>query len=178
MADCLFSGIPFLPKEVGVPLISIGVVPLIQTSKDLAPSGLGMVPSRSFLGKLKQEALKKMADHLLFRKPNRIFFILLVQYQIPHQESNAFDSLINSATLFLRSGTPSFEYERSDLGKNIRYIGPVLPWINPENVTKKTFKPSDRSYKRTVLATQGTVEKDVEKLLVPTLEAFRNDTET
>jgi UDP:flavonoid glycosyltransferase YjiC (YdhE family) len=173
VADCLFSSIPFIRSELKIPVISIGVLPLIQTSKDLGPSGLGLEPSYHFFGKIKQELLKKMANKVLFKKPNRLFFSLMDKLHVPHTESNVFDVLINSATLFLQSGTPGMEYYRSDLGSNIRYIGPVLPYAEKNKNREKWWDARLDQYKKIILVTQGTVEKDAEKLLVPTLEAFK-----
>ncbi|HMC84111.1 MAG TPA: nucleotide disphospho-sugar-binding domain-containing protein, partial [Chitinophagaceae bacterium] len=90
---------------------------------------------------------------------------------------NAFDAMINGATFFLQSGTPGLEYRRSDLGKNIRFIGPVLPYADKNKNVNKWWDARLDQYKKIILVTQGTVEKDTEKLLVPTLEAFK-DTDT
>src|SRR5690606_6516493 len=82
------------------------------------------------------------------------------------------DMMVRKSTLLLQSGTPSFEYKRSDLGENVRFIGPLLPY-NKKQTQKTWFDPRLNTYERVVLVTQGTVEKDVNKLLVPTLNAFR-----
>ena len=174
VADCLFSAIPFIKKEVNVPVISIGVLPLIETSKDLAPSGLGMEPSHSFLGKLKQKMLKTVANKVLFKKPNALFFSLMKKHNIPCYDPNAFDALVSSSTLFLQSGTPGLEYSRSDLGKNIRYIGPVLPYRDRTVQKEKWHDERLNQYKKVMLVTQGTVEKDGSKLLVPVMDAYKN----
>lgn len=174
VADCLFSAIPFIHNALGIPVISIGVLPLIQTSKDLAPAGLGMEPSYSFIGKVKQDLLKTLANKVLFKKPNQLFFSLLRERNIPVNAPNAFDSLVNSATRFLQSGTPGFEYRRSDLGKHIRYIGALLPYSDPKKERVLWADSRLNTYTKKVLVTQGTVEKDVTKLLTPAIEAFKN----
>jgi len=173
VSDCLFSAIPFVESTLKVPVVSIGVLPLIQTSKDLAPAGLGMEPTPGIAGRIKHELLKKLADKVLFKKPNALFFSLLKERNIPPNAPNAFDALVNSATLLLQSGTPSFEYKRSDLGKNIRYIGAVLPYSGKKD---GAVWHDDRlkQYKTVILVTQGTVEKDTSKLLVPAIEAFKD----
>ncbi len=84
-----------------------------------------------------------------------------------------FDLGIKKATLLLQSGTPSFEYKRSDLGKNVRFIGPLLPYSKQKQHVV-WFDERLMQYRKIVLLTQGTVEKDVTKLIVPTLEAFKN----
>jgi UDP:flavonoid glycosyltransferase YjiC (YdhE family) len=58
------------------------------------------------------------------------------------------------------------------MSKNIRFIGPLLPY-SARQQEKYTIKTAFK-YNRVVLVTQGTVEKDFNKIIVPTLEAFKN----
>jgi UDP:flavonoid glycosyltransferase YjiC (YdhE family) len=83
-----------------------------------------------------------------------------------------FDEIIKRSTLVLQSGTPGFEYYRSDMSRNIRFIGPLLPYTTRQRV--KYFVNTPFKYDRIILVTQGTVEKDVNKIIVPVLEAFKN----
>lgn len=173
VCDCMFTAIPFVKEKLNVPVISIGVLPLTETSKDIAPPGLGLTPSYTVFGRLKQNVLHVITDKILFGKPNKVMKSLLNQYGIQMEGSNAFDMLTRKATLLLQSGTPSFEYYRSDLGSNVRFIGALLPYSSK----KKENAWSDKrlvQYKKVILITQGTVEKDTTKLLVPALEAFKN----
>lgn len=66
------------------------------------------------------------------------------------------------------------EYERSDLGKNIRFIGPLLPYSDKEKQREKWHDDRLNEYKKVMLVTQGTVEKDGSKLLVPVMDAYKN----
>jgi UDP:flavonoid glycosyltransferase YjiC (YdhE family) len=75
--------------------------------------------------------------------------------------------------LLLQSGTPGFEYKRSDLEDKVKFVGPLLPYMVKKN-TSPWFDERLNKYNKIVLATQGTVEKDSSKLLVPTLEALKN----
>ncbi|ULQ57698.1 glycosyltransferase [Flavihumibacter rivuli] len=172
IADCGFAAIPFITEKIRVPAISIGVLPLVASSRDLPPSGLGMKPSRNFLGRIKQDLLRFMAFKILFRKSNVFLHRQLDEYGIPHQGENVFDMVVRKSTLLLQSGTHGFEYERSDLSPHIHFIGPLLPYSSPK---KKIpwFHPKLNRYERVILVTQGTVEKDISKLIIPTLEAFR-----
>jgi len=173
ICDCMFMAIPFIKEKLHIPVISIGVLPLTEKSKDLAPAGLGLKPSNTFLGRRKQDMLRFIADKILFSKPNKVMASLLNQHGIIVEGSNAFDMLIRKSTLLLQSGTPGFEYYRSDLGRNIRFIGALLPH-GFKNKTHAWYSEKLTQYSRVLLVTQGTVEKDTSKLLVPTLEAFKN----
>lgn len=171
IADCTFTGIPFVKDELKVPVISIGVMPLSETSKDLPPSGLGMTPSYTWLGKLKQAILRKVADRFLFYKPNKVMHAMLDKYRIAHNGESVFDLMPKKANLLLQSGTPGFEYHRSDMSLNVRFVGALLPYSS-ERTHLAWFDKRLNEYEKVVVVTQGTVEKDVEKILVPTLKAF------
>lgn len=173
VAECTFTAIPLIKKVFQVPVIGIGIVPLTETSRDLAPVGLGMTPSTSVPGKLRQKFLRFVSDRILFRKANLVGWTILDSYGVKHSRTNMFDTAVKSSDLYLQSGTPGFEYRRSDMGKNIRFIGSLLPFSSGKKSTP-WYDARLSQYEKVVLVTQGTVEKDVEKILVPTMEAFKN----
>jgi len=45
VAECTFSAIPIIKKIFNVPVTGVGIIPLTETSRDLAPPGLGLTPS-------------------------------------------------------------------------------------------------------------------------------------
>ena len=98
---------------------------------------------------------------------------LLAEHGIDSLGVGIFDLLIRKSSLLLQSGTPGFEYYRSDISSNIRFIGSLLPY-STKNVGGQWFDSRLNEYEKVVVVTQGTVEQDIEKLLVPTLEAFKN----
>jgi len=61
ISDITFTATPFVIDIMKKPVITGGIVPLTETSKDLAPSGLGITPSSSVPGKIKQAALRFFA---------------------------------------------------------------------------------------------------------------------
>ncbi len=173
VADVAFTAIPFVKEKLGVPVISIGVFPLSETSKDLPPAGLGMMPSTGYAGRMMQSVLRGLSNTIFFRQPNRIMHALLDESGIPHCGENVFDMLIKKSDLLLQSGVPGFEYYRGDMGSNIRFIGSLLPYHAGE-AQDQWFDKRLNQYLKIVLVTQGTVEKNAEKIIVPALEAFKN----
>lgn len=173
IADITFGAIPFVKEKMNIPVIAVGVVPLPETSKDLPPSGLGLTPSSSFFGKLRQNFLRFVADTLLFAKPTKVMKNILAKHGIDAGNANIFDILIRKSTIVLQSGTPGFEYRRSDMSRNIHFAGPLLPFT-PKKEKQKWYNEKLKQYNKVILVTQGTVEKDIDKLLIPTLEAFQN----
>jgi len=85
-----------------------------------------------------------------------------------------FDILSLKADLILQAGTPGLEYERSDMNARIRFVGALQPYARQGVEGNNWYDNRLRRFDKTVLVTQGTVEKDVEKLLVPVLEAMKN----
>lgn len=171
VADVANTAIPLVKEVMNVPVIAAGIIPLAETSADLPPAGLGMTPSRSAIGRLKQNALRYVADNFLFARSTKVLQEMLAGYGIECAGTNIFDILTRSASVVLQSGTPGFEYKRSDISHNIHFVGPLLPYTvshSPEWYSEKLAR-----YDKVILVTQGTVEKDVEKLIVPTLEAFK-----
>lgn len=173
IADCAFMGIPYVKEKMNIPVLTIGIVPLIETSRQLPPMGLGLTPLHSLLGKLFHRFLRFLVLDFLFQPSFRLMHSLLEQHGIEHGNQYLFDMCISKSDLYLQSGTPGFEYARPDLSEQIRYIGPVLPlkkWKNRE----PWYDPRLSSYNRVVLITQGTFEKDGSKLLEPAIEALKD----
>jgi MGT family glycosyltransferase len=173
IADITFGAIPFVKEKMNIPVIAIGVVPLPETSKDLPPSGLGLTPSYSLFGKIKQSLLRRISDVLLFAKPTKVMRKMLADHGIDAGNANIFDILIQKSTIVLQSGTPGFEYQRSDISNHIYFAGPLLPYSKKKE-GKPWYNEKLKHYDKVILVTQGTVEKDIDKLLIPTLEAFKN----
>jgi UDP:flavonoid glycosyltransferase YjiC (YdhE family) len=173
VADVLFTAIPFVADLIEVPVFSMGIVPLMQTSQDLPPAGLGLTPGITWVGKVRDSILRFMAENILFSKADKLMKKILEGYYVEHDNKFLFDLGISKATYYLQSGTPGFEYKRSDMLENVRFIGSLLPYSSNQN-KEQWFDERLNQYKRVVLVTQGTVEKDINKLLVPTIEAFKN----
>ena len=171
IADVMFTAIPLVSQILRKPVISIGVMPLVESSKDLGPAGLGMTPATSRLGRLKQDFFRYFTDRVLFGKSHKLFREILSRYGLV-VTGNTMDYLIRSSTFMLQSGTPGFEYKRSDLGKNVRVIGPLLP-LAKGRAPVSELREKSKLYNRTILVTQGTIEKDPGKLIVPVIEAYK-----
>ncbi|HTL07326.1 MAG TPA: nucleotide disphospho-sugar-binding domain-containing protein [Chitinophagaceae bacterium] len=173
IADCAFTGIPFIKDSMGIPVIAVGVFPLTASSVDLPPVGLGMEPSYSIAGKIKQALLRTFVNRVLFKAPNKVMHRMLDEHGIHHKEETVFDLLLSKCDVLLQSGTPSFEYQRRDMPAHVHFAGPMLPHSTASG-TRQWFDERLNRFKKVIVVTQGTVEKDINKLLVPTLEAFKD----
>jgi MGT family glycosyltransferase len=173
IADCLFTGIPLVRGTMKIPVIAVGVMPLATNSVDLAPYGMALSPAGNTKEKAEYAELHDRVNKVMFKQSIDYFSEVLTSFGITHKKTILLDQLIVQADLHLQIGTPGFEYERSDFGDNIRFIGGLMPYES----TKKAspwYNERSKKYKKILLVTQGTVERDTKKLLEPTLEAFRN----
>lgn len=173
IADNAFTGVTLTKEKLGKHTVTIGVLPLTVSSKDLGPTIMGLPPFTSFAGKKLQKLLKWMVDNVLLRQPNVMMRQLHSKYGIDMGKTNIFDAQLQASSLYLQSGAPEFEYRRTDLSKKIRYVGPLLPY--PKHAGQELgFEEKIARYKKTILVTQGTFERDSTKLIIPTLEAFKD----
>lgn len=172
IADSLFTAIPFVRHGMNIPVLAIGIIPLTENSVDLAPYGMAMPPATSETEREQYADLHELMTKVVFKKSIDTYDAILNRYNIPHTRSVLFDLLIREASLYLQIGTPSFEYKRSDVGKNVRYIGALMAYTG-KTKTAPWFDERLKKYKKVLLLTQGTVEKDINKLIVPAIEAFK-----
>ncbi len=68
------SVLPLLKEKEGPrpPVMICGVVPLVVSSKDTAPFGLGLQPPRTAVGRLRNRALNLLVSKVIFRRAQRL----------------------------------------------------------------------------------------------------------
>lgn len=172
IADCLFSAIPLVKHKMNIPVIAIGIAPLAENSRDLAPYGMALPPASDDIQRAEYVKYHDFAVNVLFKPSIDAYDAILKENGITIERSILFNLLIKEADLYLQIGTHSFEYERFDMGKNVRFIGGLLPY-SANSEKKPWYDERVEKYTKIILTTQGTVERDHLKLLIPTLEAFK-----
>lgn len=175
IADILFLAMPMVKQRLKIPVIAAGIIPVNESSKDLPPAGMGLTPDKSIFGNFKNSLIRFMGNQLIFKKLEKIYRQILKQHGVEAPAGNLFDIIYRSVDMVWQSGTPGFEFARRIWNPRLKFIGPLLP----HSVQQQTLYSliQTKGYDRVVLVTQGTAEKDQEKILVPTLEAFK-DTNT
>jgi MGT family glycosyltransferase len=174
IADSMFTGIPLVKATMNIPVIAIGIIPLSTNSVDLAPYGMALPPAKNDDERAKYADLQAVTTNVVFKESIDYFSQVLNNHGIPNEKSILFDLLIKQASLYLQIGTPGFEYDRSDFGENIRFIGGLSPYATGKE-RLPWYDERLNQYKKVVLVTQGTIERDSKKLLEPTLSAFKDD---
>ncbi|MDH7447021.1 glycosyltransferase [Aquimarina sp. 2201CG14-23] len=171
--DNTFPG-TIIKDKLKVPVVSIGVVPLALSAPDIPQYGLGHQPASTFLGKRKQNFIKLMAEKLIFRETKEAYNTLLASLELPNEDLNIFDIAPIKASIFLQNGIPEIDYPRYKTPESIKFVGALNPWSNTKTNKDKDWKNILDTSKKTILVSQGTVEKNNKKLIIPTLEAFKD----
>jgi MGT family glycosyltransferase len=179
LTDSAFAGVtPWLfddSRTSRPPILAVGVTPLTQLGRDVAPAGLGLAPSATPLGRVRNRVLNGLARSVLFRDTQKVgerMFAEIGAGPMDHfvmDISRAFDRL-------LQLTVPGFEYPRSDLSPNVRFVGALPPapgragalpgWWGDLSSPPLAGRPI-------VHVTQGTVDNhDLGRLIRPTLEGL------
>ncbi len=174
VTDISFTAGPLVSERLHRPWVCMGIVPLPETSRDLAPYGLGLPPSTSFFGRIRQAMQRFVTRRFVFHASTKAYNQILMSYGLKPTQDTIFDIPVRRSDLYLQSGTPGFEYQRSDMSPKVRFVGPLLPHRGQQPTLPVSVQSKLGQYQKVILATQGTAEPEVEKLLIPTLEAFRN----
>ena len=129
LADYGFFGVmPFLlgDRAARPPVLLYSTTPLMLSSRDTAPAGLGLPPSTSPLGRLRNRTLNQLSQKVLLRQSQKA-----ANYQLDRLNSRALPTfLLDSGVLADRlivPTVPEFDYPRTDLPANVRYVGAVHP---------------------------------------------------
>ncbi|MBQ4820229.1 hypothetical protein [Aquimarina sp. MMG016] len=174
VCDNTFPG-PIIKDKLEVPVASIGVVPLALSAPDIPQYGLGHQPATTFIGKRKQNFIKLMADKMVFSETKDAYNQLLQSLGLPPEDYNIFDASPLKSSIFLQNGIPEIDFPRNYMPDSVKYIGALEVW------SKKQLSENDKDWKnildiskKTILISQGTIEKNNNKLTIPALEAFKD----
>lgn len=174
ITDAGFFGIlPFLlgDRAARPPVLTYTTTPLMISSRDTAPSGLGLAPSSTTLGRLRNRALNVWSQKVLLRESQKAANHLLDQLNCRALPTFILDSGV-LADRYICPTVPEFDYPRSDLPSNVRYVGAVHP--APSRGFRRPSWWSQLDGDRPVIhVTQGTIDNaDLGRLLEPTIEAL------
>jgi MGT family glycosyltransferase len=174
IVDAAFFGI--LPLLLGDPaarpaVLAYSTTPLMLSSRDTAPCGLGLPPSASRLGRVRNRALTVFAHRVLLRQCQRVANDLLAELGSGPLPMFVLDTAL-LADRCIAPTIPEFDYPRSDLPESVRHVGAVHP-APATDVTPPPWWPHLDGTRPVVHVTQGTIDNaDLTRLLVPTITAL------
>ncbi|HEV3485884.1 MAG TPA: nucleotide disphospho-sugar-binding domain-containing protein, partial [Vicinamibacterales bacterium] len=180
-ADVLVSdnafAVPALVRERrGIPWAVYGINPLTMPSRDTAPFGLALMPSASPLGRLRNRMLYWMVDRLLFGRANAMYQQIRRNLGLSRYRGSIFD-VVRESDLYLHGTAPSFEYPRTDMPPQVRFVGASVP-APPTDWTKPAWWSEMERHWRVVLVTQGTINNDYDQLIRPAIRALADENMT
>lgn len=175
--DLACLGALLVQQILGIKGIAIGVLPLYEGTTNPPTDDPNLPALRRTLTRWANRAKMYLKYDVIMKPCSDIYNNLRQQYGLNHEPGFMFESMFRHADLYLQSGVPGFDYPHRQLSPKIQFVGPLLPHRSAQ---KKPFAHLERikAYKRVILATQGTVERSIEKILVPTLEAYKHDPDT
>jgi UDP:flavonoid glycosyltransferase YjiC (YdhE family) len=172
LTDSGVAAAKILSHQDGLPWAALNISVLALQSADVAPFGLGLMPSATPLGRLRNRLLYKLVDRMIFRDVQRHYDAAARRHGWPIFPFRP----AASPYLYLQPSLPSFEYPRRDLPPQVHFIGPLLP--EPPRTQRSLPAWWDDVVdprKTVVLVTQGTIATDAGQLLVPALQALAGE---
>jgi MGT family glycosyltransferase len=161
-------------ERCGLPWVTVGIGALMMRSADTAPFGIALKPMKGALGRARNRVLKGLVDRTVFRSVDADYRAMCAQVGLTPQPDGLFSAVL-SPYLYLHPSVPSFEYPRSDLPAQVEFVGPHLPAAPADLQLPSWWDEMLRDDRPVVLVTQGTVATDPDELLLPTLEALRDE---
>jgi MGT family glycosyltransferase len=175
VAENGFMAGPIAGERRGIPSVVFNVTPLGLSSVDTAPFGMGMLPSSSPVGRMRNRTLNWALRKVLFAECQRAAEQMRARLGLPPLTSYFMDWGVEIADRWLVPSVPAFEYHRSDLPENVEFVGPFLPegvddwtppaWWDDVLAARAAGRP-------VVLVTQGTIAIDPANLVLPSVEAL------
>ena len=171
-ASCRSSSGHATPR---IPVVSLGITALARSSVDTAFFGTALLPPTTPAARVRNAAMTRYLQQNLYGEVQDHFNAVLAAQGSPALPEFLFDSLITLPDLYLQLTTERFEYPRSDMPGNVRFVGPLLPPPSRDFDPPAWWDELD-SAKPVVLVTQGTLANtDLTQLVGPTLTALAGE---
>jgi MGT family glycosyltransferase len=168
-----FGMLPFLlgDRAARPPVLAYCTTPLMITSRDTAPTGMGLAPSTSALGRLRNRVLHLLSQRVVLRESQNA-----VNHLLDHLNSRPLPMFLLDSGLLadrcIAPTVPEFDYRRSDLPAHVRYVGAVHPSPSSGFPLPPWWAELDGD-RPVVHVTQGTIDNaDLGRLVAPTIEAL------
>lgn len=164
----------WITEVTGIPSVRLSVLPLSFPGKNIPPFGLGLLPGKKFFSKLKISILKGLFEKVLFNDVQKHANKIRKKVGLPPFDKIFFIKGFEIANLVLHTSTPSFEYFYKEFPQNFRFIGPIV--VPPDVEYKEPeWWPEIKKDIPIVLITQGTIAKNLDNLILPAIEALKNE---
>jgi UDP:flavonoid glycosyltransferase YjiC (YdhE family) len=166
-------GAGFTVSELGGPPNAVyNITCLGIGGREVAPFGLGLLPSGSLAGRARNRLLEFVAPNIVFRTVSKE---IARQCRLVGAAPRKFSGVLLSPYLFLQPTAEAFEYRRSDLPPQVHFIGALLPDAPADFTPPAWWGEVVGKQRPVVLVTQGTVATRADELVAPTVRALAGD---
>lgn len=178
-ADAILADGGMLPgilvaELTGLPCAVFSSFPLLISGPEATPFGLGLPPSTSIPGRIRNQLLNWLVFRVVMRSVNVRTNRVRSSLGLAPMNETFFDAVVKRADMAMQGTTRAFEYPRKDLPGHIHFIGPILP--QPSDGFDPPSWWDDLSNGRPVVhVTQGTVETDAGDLLRPSIQGLADE---
>ncbi|MFJ2503932.1 glycosyltransferase [Microbacterium sp. NPDC087592] len=173
LTEPLFVGgalLQLLPADERPPVVVLGIFPLGARSADTAPFGLGVTPMPGPLGRLRNAALRTVAERAIFGGVQKDADAM-ARREVGRDLGGFVLDWAGRADAYVQFTVPEFEYPRPDLPATVHFAGP-LPPSPSDPVLPEWWSDLDGS-RPIVHVTQGTIaNSDFGQLVQPTIAAL------
>lgn len=160
-------------EETGGPPSAIYNVSVLGLAgREVAPFGLGLLPSASPLGLVRNRVLGYLAPNVVFRQASQALARQCAEIGVRPRK---FEGEVLSPNLFLQPTVEAFEYPRSDLPPQVHFIGALLLDRPAKFVAPSWWDELVAAARPVVLVTQGTVASALGELVIPTISGLVGD---
>jgi UDP:flavonoid glycosyltransferase YjiC (YdhE family) len=182
IGDCTFAGIaPVMSGAPGIrpdAAMAIGVAPYPAASNDTFPFMSGLQPDTSADSKrIHFEAQQAQYTKYPDSEWNEYTREILRQVGAKESYSSMFDMFASASDTYLQYGVPEFEYPRSDLRPNLKFVGAPLAVGIAERVLPEWWNDvlqAKKAGKHIVAVTSSSVVFENNALIIPALEALKD----
>lgn len=163
------------PRGSRPPVIACGILPVTLSSRDCAPFGLGLMPGKGPVSRLRNRALNWFVSNVALKGTQRQVDARMRELGGVGLDGSFFLDWPRKADLFAQFTVEEFEYPRSDAPDNLRFFGPMARHGVSGGAKPDWWGDLDGS-RPVVYVTQGTVSnEDFTALVGPTLEGLKEE---
>jgi MGT family glycosyltransferase len=172
MYDAAMVGGLLVHEQNGPPSLAVGVLPMMMSSVDTAPFGLGLQPSTNLSRRVRNRLLNWFVQNIAFRDVQEHWQAMRARLQMG--PTGWWLNHVTRSTFYLQPSVRGFEYARSDLADNVEFIG-MIPPKQSVGVAKPPFWGELDGSRPVVHVSQGTIANATPDLIAPTLEGLAGE---
>jgi MGT family glycosyltransferase len=170
-----FQAAGFYMSELGGPPgVLLSVLPLNMPGKDIAPFGLGWLPGKTVISKLRNNLLNTIFMQFVYKDIQDHVNKMQKEIGLPALQKHIFIDAFERSNLVLHTSIPSFEYKRAEFPPNFHFIGPISAPADHNFRKPEWWQQADKDLP-VVLINQGTIAKDLDNLIRPAIDALKNE---